>query len=38
VPIRNKGKSDWAYSWVPVVGPILGALVAAALYNLAPLI
>lgn len=38
VPIKNKGKSDWAYGWVPVVGPILGALVAAALYNLAPLI
>jgi glycerol uptake facilitator protein len=29
VPIRNKGTSDWGYSWVPIVGPILGALLAA---------
>ena len=29
VPIRNKGTSDWGYSWVPVVGPIVGALLAA---------
>ena len=29
VPIPNKGTSDWAYSWVPIVGPILGALLAA---------
>jgi len=33
VPIRNKGTSDWAYSWVPVVGPILGALLAALVYS-----
>ncbi|WP_313813803.1 MIP/aquaporin family protein [Glutamicibacter sp.] len=24
LPIPNKGTSDWAYSWVPVVGPLLG--------------
>lgn len=24
-PIDGKGSSDWAYSWVPVVGPIIGA-------------
>ncbi len=29
VPIPHKGPSDWAYSWVPIVGPILGALLAA---------
>lgn len=29
VPIRNKGASDWGYSWVPVVGPVLGGLLAA---------
>lgn len=28
LPIKGKGGSDWAYSWVPVVGPILGAIVA----------
>ncbi len=25
LPIAGKGDSDWAYSWVPVVGPFLGA-------------
>jgi len=33
VPIKNKGASDWAYSWVPVVGPILGALLAVFVYS-----
>lgn len=28
LPIKGKGGSDWAYSWVPIVGPILGAIVA----------
>ena len=36
VPIRNKGTSDWAYSWVPVVGPILGALLAVFVYSFGP--
>ncbi|MBT8312758.1 MAG: aquaporin family protein [Flavobacteriaceae bacterium] len=31
-PIKDKGGSDWAYSWVPVVGPFLGGSAAAALY------
>ncbi len=34
LPIPGKRDSDWAYSWVPVVGPILGALIAAGLYLL----
>ncbi len=33
VPIKNKGKSDWAYSWIPVVGPLLGALLAVVVYS-----
>jgi glycerol uptake facilitator protein len=28
LPIRGKGSSDWAYSWVPVVGPIIGGVLA----------
>ena len=26
--IKGKGGSDWSYSWVPVVGPIIGGLLA----------
>jgi glycerol uptake facilitator protein len=29
LPIRAKRDSDWSYAWVPVVGPILGGLLAA---------
>lgn len=36
LPIANKGHSDWDYSWVPVVGPIIGAAIAAVLYGLIP--
>lgn len=32
LPIKNKASFDAAYAWVPVVGPILGALIASALY------
>ncbi len=28
LPIKGKGKSDWAYSWVPVVGPLIGGTLA----------
>jgi glycerol uptake facilitator protein len=28
LPIRGKGGSDWGYSWVPVVGPIIGGVLA----------
>ncbi|WP_146340931.1 MIP/aquaporin family protein [Nesterenkonia sp. NBAIMH1] len=28
LPIRNKGGNDWAYSWVPIVGPLAGAVLA----------
>ncbi|MDF2499451.1 MAG: major intrinsic protein [Anaerosporomusa subterranea] len=27
-PIPGKGSSDWAYSWVPVVGPMVGGAIA----------
>jgi len=33
LPIADKKGSDWSYSWIPVVGPILGGLAAAGLYG-----
>ncbi|NRD22352.1 aquaporin family protein [Winogradskyella litoriviva] len=27
-----KGSSDWSYAWIPVVGPIIGSLIATGLY------
>lgn len=32
LPIKHKGKSDWSYSWIPILGPIVGAAIAAGLY------
>ncbi|MBR6490879.1 MAG: aquaporin, partial [Bacteroidales bacterium] len=34
LPIKGKGSSDWAYSWVPVLGPIVGGILAAGLFLL----
>ncbi|SDY39220.1 MIP/aquaporin family protein [Herbiconiux ginsengi] len=28
VPIKGKGTSDWSYSWVPIVGPLIGGIIA----------
>ena len=33
LPIRGKGGSGWDYSWVPVAGPLLGALAAGLIYG-----
>ena len=32
LPISGKGSSDWSYSWIPVIGPMIGASLAAFLY------
>ncbi|MEL6593910.1 MAG: MIP/aquaporin family protein [Bacteroidota bacterium] len=32
LPIPSKGDSGWGYSWIPVIGPILGGLAAAGLF------
>ncbi|MDC6406530.1 MULTISPECIES: MIP/aquaporin family protein [Maribacter] len=34
LPLKNKGKSDWSYAWVPVLGPVIGALMAAGVFLL----
>ncbi|MCF6136436.1 MIP/aquaporin family protein [Pseudalkalibacillus berkeleyi] len=33
LPIPGKKSSDWAYSWIPVVGPILGGVFGALFYK-----
>ncbi|MGP4105537.1 MIP/aquaporin family protein [Virgibacillus sp. L01] len=33
LPIPGKGGSDWKYSWVPIVGPILGGVYGAVFYR-----
>jgi glycerol uptake facilitator protein len=32
LPIPAKGDSDWRYAWIPVVGPIAGAIIGTLLY------
>ena len=34
LPIPNKGNSDWKYAPVPVIGPILGAVIAGSLVQI----
>jgi glycerol uptake facilitator protein len=34
LPIPEKRNSDWSYAWIPVVGPIIGALIAAYIFKL----
>jgi len=34
LPIKGKDGSDWAYAWVPVLGPILGCVLAALVHGL----
>ena len=32
LPIKNKRDSDWGYTWIPVLGPIVGGLLAGAAF------
>ncbi|GAB2546187.1 MIP/aquaporin family protein [Rufibacter soli] len=34
VPLKNKCHSDWQYAWIPIMGPILGASLAAVVFLL----
>jgi len=33
LPIPDKGSSDWEYSWVPVIGPLIGGVNGSLAYN-----
>jgi glycerol uptake facilitator protein len=33
LPIPGKGSSDWGYAWVPVVGPIIGGVLGALVFQ-----
>ena len=33
LPMKNKANTDWGYAWVPIAGPILGALAAGFIFN-----
>ena len=34
IPLKGKRDSDWGYSWIPVMGPVVGAGAAALVYYL----
>ncbi len=36
LPIKGKGDSNWSYAWIPIVGPIIGAILAAELFVVIP--
>lgn len=38
LPIAGKGGSDWSYAWIPVVGPLIGSVVAIAVARLSGMI
>jgi glycerol uptake facilitator protein len=33
LPIHGKGSSNWQYAWIPVLGPVLGGVEGALLYQ-----
>ena len=34
LPIKDKGSSGWGYSWIPVVGPVIGGILAALVFKM----
>ena len=34
LPIKGKGSSGWGYSWIPVVGPVIGGILAALVFKM----
>ncbi len=33
LPIPGRRDSDWSYAWIPVIGPVVGGLLAAVIYH-----
>ncbi len=38
LPIKGKGSSDWSYAWVPVIGPLIGGVLAGIGVQVMPLL
>ena len=38
LPIKGKGSSDWSYSWIPVVGPLIGGILGGVAARYLPII
>ncbi|MDP9984032.1 glycerol uptake facilitator protein [Pseudarthrobacter oxydans] len=38
LPMKGKGSSDWSYSWIPVVGPLVGGGLAGLVAAVVPII
>jgi glycerol uptake facilitator protein len=36
LPIGNKGSSDWRYGWIAILGPFIGAALAALVFMVVP--
>lgn len=32
LPIKGKGSSQWKYAWIPIIGPVIGAVFAVLVF------